>query len=208
MSKLTIVMNLGNFSSLVALGPTRELVDTFRPEVSWCALRPADKPVTPPPEAGDPLAAYKARRKRARDRWAEAEFKRDCERLGLDPAVTPESVSPRAANLGLQFVADAGGDVQGYVDAALHRAFVAREPVAETGDILDLIESSGCDAAGFDVFANDEGEARLDVVENELAEAGIYAGPAWLLDGEAFIGRQHMPLMSWMLGGRVGTPPV
>lgn len=203
MSDVTIVMNLGNFASLTALAPTIAMLDTFSPNVRWYALRPANRPVTPPPAADDPLADYKARRKRARDQWAALEFRRDCERLGLDPSVTPTGIDASAANLGLQFLADQGVDPLSFVEAVLKRGFVERQSVATVDDITDLV---GHEA--FTQFAARSGEARLEEIENELAEALIYAGPAFIVEGEAFIGRQHFPLMRWLLGGRNGTPPV
>ena len=203
MSDVTIAMNLGNFASLVALAPTRAMIEEFQPTCHWRALRPANRPVTPPPSADDPLAEYKARRKRTRDAWAQAEFQRDCDRLGLDARQTPLNVDATAANLAMQYLADTGGDVLSFVTAALNRAFVERLPIATMEDVASLI-----DPDGFAEFAEGPGEVRLEEVENELAEAMIYAGPAYIVEGESFIGRQHFPLMGWLLGGQQGTPPV
>ncbi len=203
MSDVTIAMNLGNFASLVALEPTRALIEDFRPNCQWRALRPANRPVTPPPSADDPLAEYKARRKRARDAWAQSEFQRDCDRLGLDASQTPLNVDATAANLAMQYLADTGGDVLAFVSAALNRAFVEHLSIARIEDVVSLI-----DPEGFAEFAEGPGPARLEAVENELAEAMIYAGPSYIVDGESFIGRQHFPLMRWLLGGQNGTPPV
>ena len=103
----------------------------------------------------------------------------------------------------MQYLADTGGDVLSFVTAALNRAFVERLPIATMEDVASLI-----DPDGFAEFAEGPGEVRLEEVENELAEAMIYAGPAYIVEGESFIGRQHFPLMRWLLGGQQGTPPV
>lgn len=208
MSSITLCLSLGNFASFCALSPTLSFIDDFGLDVEWCALPPSPRPVTPAPSPDDPLAEYKERRRQARDRWARREFERDCERIGLDVDRTPRSVDATAGDAGLQFVADHGGDVRRYAEGAFHRAFVEGRALAAPRDISDLVVSDFVDASGFEDWFDREGPARLAAVETELGEAGIFAAPAFILEGEAFQGRQHFPLMRWIVSGRQGPPPV
>jgi len=203
MSRVTICLTLGNFASFCALAPAFAFVDEYVLDVDWRALPPSSRPVTPAPSADDPLAEYKARRKRARDGWARREFERDCARLGLDVDGTPHSLDATAGDLGLQFLADRGGDVRTYLERAFRRGFVEVLPLAAPADVSDLV-----DVPGFESFAAGEGQTRLASVETELGEAGIYAAPAFIIEGEVFQGRQHFPLMRWLVSGREGPPPV
>ncbi|MDZ7684685.1 MAG: hypothetical protein U5O39_06480 [Gammaproteobacteria bacterium] len=203
MSSITICLSLGQFASFCAFAPALTFIDDFGLDVDWRALPPSPRPVTPAPLPDDPLAEYEERRKQARDQWARREFERDCERLGLDVDRTPRSVDATAGDAGLQFVADHGGDVRRYAEGAFHRAFVEGRALAAPRDISDLV-----DASGFEVWVEREGQARLAAVESELGEAGVFAAPAFILEGEVFQGRQHFPLMRWIVSGREGPPPV
>lgn len=203
MSQITVCLSLGNFASLCAFAPTLAFIDDFGLDVDWRALPPSPRPVTPAPSPDDPLVEYKERRKRARDGWARREFERDCERIGLDVDRTPRSIDAAAADAGLQFVADHGGNVRRYAERAFQRAFVEGRSLATAPDVADLV-----DASGFDAWLAGEGPARLAAVEAELGEAGIFAAPAFIVEGEVFQGRQHFPLMRWIVSGRAGSPPV
>jgi hypothetical protein len=37
---------------------------------------------------------------------------------------------------------------------------------------------------------------------------GAFGVPAYLLHGEVFIGRQHLPMLEWLLTGQPGAPPI
>lgn len=203
MTALTVALSLGSFGSLCALAPTLALIDEFEPDVTWLAIKPMDTPFTSRPSADDPMADYKLRRKRARDAWTAREHERDCERLGLDASVTPRYIDAKAADAGLQFLADTGGDVPAYLTEVLKRGFVDRRSVADVADIEDLVGGGR-----FASYMAHDVAARLAAIEDELAERRIYTGPAYIAGDEAFIGRQHLPLIRWLLGGQRGSPPV
>jgi hypothetical protein len=38
-------------------------------------------------------------------------------------------------------------------------------------------------------------------------EAGIFGVPGYELEGEYFFGREHLPMVRWILGGRNGNAP-
>ena len=40
------------------------------------------------------------------------------------------------------------------------------------------------------------------------ALAGVFETPAYLVDGEVFLGRAHLPMVRWILSNRAGPPPI
>ena len=60
---------------------------------------------------------------------------------------------------------------------------------------------------GFEEFVDAE-RAKLVDGAGELLEQGLLSAPAFVVDGEIFHGREHLPLVGWMLHGRSGKPPV
>ncbi len=55
-----------------------------------------------------------------------------------------------------------------------------------------------------------EGDGRVihGEIQNAALEAGIFDVPSYLIDGEIFLGRQHLPMIRWLLSDRRGQPPV
>ncbi len=45
-------------------------------------------------------------------------------------------------------------------------------------------------------------------IQNAALEAGIFDVPSYLIDGEIFLGRQHLPMIRWLLSDQRGQPPV
>jgi len=81
----------------------------------------------------------------------------------------------------------------------------------EPGDVeavAGLLAALGIDAAGYREFMEAEGPAALDAHAAELAGRGIAATPGYLVEDEFFEGRQHLPMIRWILEGRVGPGPI
>jgi 2-hydroxychromene-2-carboxylate isomerase len=74
--------------------------------------------------------------------------------------------------------------------------------------IARTLDEAGVDAAAFEGFATTEGRAALASAQEYLLESGIQNAPAYLLGDEVFIGRQHLPMIRWLLSGRRGAPPI
>ena len=74
--------------------------------------------------------------------------------------------------------------------------------------VAALLES--LDAAGPDFRAWRQGEGRRAAGElaDALRERGLQRAPTYLVEGEVFIGRQHLPMIRWILEGRPGRGPI
>jgi 2-hydroxychromene-2-carboxylate isomerase len=57
-------------------------------------------------------------------------------------------------------------------------------------------------------YVADDGPHELESVHVELAGAGVWNAPAYLVGGELFIGRQHLPMVEWLARGRPDAPPI
>ena len=45
-------------------------------------------------------------------------------------------------------------------------------------------------------------------LQDSIAAVGIFDAPAYLVDEEVFFGRAHLPMIRWILEGRVGPGPI
>src|SRR5207244_1751462 len=53
--------------------------------------------------------------------------------------------------------------------------------------------------SGFKNFAHAEGRQQLDREQTQMRDAGVFDVPAYLLNGDVFIGRQHLALIRQLL---------
>ena len=71
-----------------------------------------------------------------------------------------------------------------------------------------IVESHGGDGAAFRAWAESRGPDALASIAAELRDFGVYQSPAYVLNGEVFYGRQHLPMIRWILEGRSGPGPI
>jgi 2-hydroxychromene-2-carboxylate isomerase len=50
--------------------------------------------------------------------------------------------------------------------------------------------------------------AEYAALQASLTATGLFTTPAYLLAGELFYGRAHLPMIRWILEGRTGTLPI
>ena len=52
-----------------------------------------------------------------------------------------------------------------------------------------------------------DGREFHDASQLAVFEAGIFGVPGYVLEGEYFFGREHLPMVRWILAGRQGGAP-
>ena len=198
---LTVCIDPANLSGLLALEPTLAMIRAASVDVRWWPLvsplsrlsskQPNESPV-------DPLAAYKARRARARERWAERELERDCRRLGIDPASGRREFDPRPAAMAMLFLGERGGDVPAFLERIYRRGFYEGADIADSREVARLVND-----AAFDDYRPAQD---LDALQASLLEAGVFMSPAFIYREEVFQGRQHLPLLAAYLSTPAELP--
>ena len=89
------------------------------------------------------------------------------------------------------------------------RAYWAVElDAADLDAVARTVDREGGDRAAFDAWAADAGPAHARSLRESLLARGIGGVPSYLVDGEYFHGRQHLPMMGWILDDRRGPRPI
>ena len=70
------------------------------------------------------------------------------------------------------------------------------------------MDSLSGDGADFGRWAASDGPEALATLEFELREFGLHQTPAYVVEHEVFYGRQHLPMIRWILAGRKGPGPI
>lgn len=73
--------------------------------------------------------------------------------------------------------------------------------------INGLLESAGADGSKFLDWANSEGFAINQNLQEDAFNAGIYGVPSYIVDGQMYFGREHLPRIRWHLGDQSEPTP-
>ncbi len=193
-SGLTVLIDPAVPESYLAMAPTLRLIEDLSLLPTWLPIRSS----LPKASARANETPYQARRRRAREQYAARERERYFG--GLQENAVGDANLGRAA---LLWCAE-HGDPAAFCSTLLPRIWVGGEAFVDA--VPAVLNQQGI-AAGFEVFA--AGAApQQDALDAEITELGLYRGPAYVVNGETFQGREHLPLIYWRLSGEVGSPPL
>lgn len=77
----------------------------------------------------------------------------------------------------------------------------------DTESVTGALSAAGADGARFADWAQAEGFSLNDRLQQEAFAAGVYGVPTYVLDGEMYFGREHLPRLRWELSGKHGPAP-
>ena len=99
------------------------------------------------------------------------------------------------------------GRLDAFLDVA-YPPFWRRELDIEDASVLEgCLARAGIETGGFGAWAAGEGRARHDAMNEAAFAAGVYGVPTYLVEDEMWFGREHLPRVAWVLGGRSGPAP-
>jgi len=211
---LTICFDFKNPYSYLAKDPTYALADELDIEVDWLPFSVAAIPL---PVAATPEDDRGTRHRSIRSAYLERDLERYGELCGLtlrNIYRNPDTSRACAVLLWLKKLSDSLA--RRYIDLVFERYFndtfdieadtalqaLVEEIVGEIG------EEIGADLDGLpDCFGADALSA-VTTLHAQLAEAGIFNVPGFVVEGEIYNGREHLPMIRWILTGRNGPGPI
>ena len=203
---LSVLLDIRNPYSYLALHPAAAVARELRITINWLPL--CVSPLLPPapPREGDDRG-IRHRRHRARAIAREIETYASLQGLVLRDLYRRTDSS--VVNLGWLWVRDQKPDRLESFLAEAFRAYWALEldPGSEPA-VAALVDSVEGDASGFRAWCADAGVGVAGRLAEELGERGLFGAPGYLVEQEVFQGRQHLPMIRWILEGRQGPVPI
>jgi 2-hydroxychromene-2-carboxylate isomerase len=151
--------------------------------------------------------------KRSAEQWSGVKYAYfDCRRYaslyGLTVRGTVKIWDTNLAAIGFLWAKRQGDEVlERYLDT-VYAPFWKRELDVEDPAVIEsLLVSAGADVAGFDRFALGEGAETNAVLQAAAFDAGIFGVPTYVIAGQVYFGREHLPRIRWHLTGEVGPAP-
>ena len=196
---IALAFDFKSTAALLAVKPTCALADDLGVEVQWLPF-PTEVRGAPPQARPDETvgerharvrAAYVARDVARYARWQGVEVNRDA--AGVD------SMLARAGCLW----ASRHGVARQYVERTMTDFWAGRLDIENDGALASVLDEVG--APG---FAATDLTAELASTEADLRDRGVFSVPTYLVDGQVFQGREHLPMIRWLLSGSEGPGPL
>ena len=97
--------------------------------------------------------------------------------------------------------------LKAYIDDTYDKFWKRELDIEDPKVIVTQLQTSGCDVEGFEDFLAGEGRDYHDSLQDEILDRGYYGVPTYVIDGESYFGRQHLPRVRWHLKGKAGAMP-
>ena len=205
-SALTVALDLRQPAAYLALLPAAEFGRQVGVDIDWLpvVVAPLKAPTAPAP---DDDRSVLHRRRRARALAREIEVYADVQ--GLVVRDYYRDPDPSAFNLAWLWVRErARARSFDFLSDAFARYWAGRFDPSDGASAERLVDEHGVDAAGFSAWRATDGPASAERVAAALAERGVARAPSYLVGDELFVGRQHLPMIRWILEGRRGRGPI
>ena len=111
------------------------------------------------------------------------------------------------ASIGMLWTRSDRAVLRRYMDVVYHRFWLRDIDVEDAEAVAEAVGEAGGDAAGYLRYAAGEGRSAHDALQERLHPCGVFGVPTYVVEDEIFFGREHLPMVRWLLGGRAGPPP-
>ena len=204
-AKLTVVLDIRHPFGYLALRPAIELGQDAGVDINWLPLR-SQTLRTPPASSHDDDRGIRHKRRRAQMIAREIAVYAEARGLRIED---PYRDGPSTAfDLAWLWVRNAAPEsLEPFLEQAFGRYWALDLNVGSIEDVATVVERCGLESVAFREWASDETEAATSVSE-QLAEAGVFQTPAYLVGDEVFFGRQHLPMIRWILEDKQGPVPI
>src|SRR5229473_1417449 len=136
-----------------------------------------------------------------RVKYSYMDCRRQARKRGLVIRGTQKIWDTTLASCGMLYAKRQGEPVlRRYLDIVFERFWKRQLDIEDPAVIAAVLAEAGADRAGFAEYAADEGPREVDRISRAAEQAGIFGVPTFVVGGEQFWGREHLPDIRDMLG--------
>jgi 2-hydroxychromene-2-carboxylate isomerase len=138
-----------------------------------------------------------------RVRYSYMDCRRQARKRGLVIRGTQKIWDSKIALCGMLYAKRQGANVLRRYDDIVFERFWKRELDIEDPEIVAaVLAEAGADTAGFPAYLEGPGRAELASICREAEDKGVFGVPSFILEGELYWGREHLPDIRAILGGK------
>ncbi len=195
----------------IAKDPTYSLEQEFGIEIDWYPLTlniGSYLGTARKDDSGKVVQDNRSPRQWLAVKSAYKDARRYAELRGLTLKGTQKIWDSSLAAIGLLWAKQQGHDVlKRYIDSTYEPFWKRELDIEDLTVVVAVLEAAGASTDGFIEYRNGEGSRLHDELQDEILDLGYYGVPTYVIDGESYFGRQHLPQVRWHLSGREGALP-
>lgn len=208
---LTVYIDFKSPYAFIATQPTYELAEALSISIDW---RPLTLDI--PSFAGSARLdredrVVESERSGAQWVWVKYSYndaRRYARLRGWTLRGTTKIWDTTLAGMGLVFAKTQGDAVtRRYIELTFERFWKRELDVEDPGVVESVLGDAGADVRGFRDSTLGEHRAKYLAEQIAIFDAGIFGVPGYVVDGEYYWGREHLPRIRWILEGRRGPAP-
>lgn len=129
-----------------------------------------------------------------RVRYSYMDCRREARRRGLTILGTRKIWDSAPAAIAMLFAKRQGDAIfRFYHDRVFDRFWKRELDIEDSAVLLAVLAEAGADTADFLDFLAGEGRSELDAIHEAAHETGVFGVPSFVVGGELFWGREHLP---------------
>ena len=129
-----------------------------------------------------------------RVRYSYMDCRRQARKRGLVIRGPQKIWDSTLAAIGMLYAKRQGSEVlRRYHDITFERFWKRELDIEDPGVIRAVLEEAGADTAGFAAYVAGEGREELEQICRAAEANGVFGVPSFVVDGELFWGREHLP---------------
>ena len=140
-------------------------------------------------------------------KYAYMDARRYAKLQGLTLRGTQKIWDSSLAAIGLMWASRDPSGLRAYIDSTYEKFWRRELDIEDEQVIVAQLAEAGINTAGFLDYLHGEGREKHDVLQDEILDAGYFGVPTYVIDGEAYFGREHLPRVRWHLEGGKGPLP-
>jgi 2-hydroxychromene-2-carboxylate isomerase len=145
-------------------------------------------------DSGRVLEAQRTPHQWRRVKYSYMDCRRQARKRGLTIRGTQKIWDSRIAFYGMLYAKRQGGTMlRRYLDITFERFWKRELDIEDPAVIATVLTEAGADTGGFEAYAAAEGPPELARICREAEEKGVFGVPSFIVDGELFWGREHLP---------------
>jgi 2-hydroxychromene-2-carboxylate isomerase len=193
-TRLSAAIDFKSPQAYLAIAPTCAMADELGIEIDWLPI--VTSPASAPPTGND----RGARHRRIRTDYIERDVARYAAARGLEIRGFDRYRDSSLAAIGLLWAKRQDTKIaRAYAERVFERYGREELDIADENAIRGVLTEISAPVSGFEAFAKDEGRAELARIQSELRDAGVFDVPTYLVDGQPYLGRSHLPLIRSLL---------
>jgi 2-hydroxychromene-2-carboxylate isomerase len=152
-------------------------------------------------DKGEVVVSNRSEKQWTRVKYAYQDVRRYAKFLGLDFKAPHKIWDSSLAAIGLLWAKQQGQiAMRAYIDATFTRFWQRDLDIEDVNMIVSMLEQAGVDTSGFMHYFQTDGRALHDQIQQQAREMKIFGVPSFVIKGEWYWGREHIPYIRYLLG--------